>query len=130
MLSKSSKRELGFVHYIAKFTILRFVISRFECTTLGEVGRMYLVVNLSMTNNVIGFSQTTNLKYEEHDQLDKRYKMETYNLGMANYSYIITQMCIYLKVCTFFMRYFRGNSQPRQDICSSSNFSNISSFYQ
>ena len=33
MLSKSSKWELGFVHYIAKFTILRFVISRFECTT-------------------------------------------------------------------------------------------------
>ena len=32
MLSKSSKWELGFVHYIAKFTISRFVISRFECT--------------------------------------------------------------------------------------------------
>ena len=32
MLSKSSKWELGFVHYIAKFTLLRFVISRFECT--------------------------------------------------------------------------------------------------
>ena len=31
MLSKSSKWELGFVHYIAKFTISRFVISRFEC---------------------------------------------------------------------------------------------------
>ena len=31
MLSKSSKWELGFVHYITKFTILRFVISRFEC---------------------------------------------------------------------------------------------------
>ena len=30
MLSKSSKWELGFVHYIAKFTILRFIISRFE----------------------------------------------------------------------------------------------------
>ena len=32
MLSKSSKWEMGFVHYITKFTILRFVISRFECT--------------------------------------------------------------------------------------------------
>ena len=32
MLSKSSKWELAFVHYIAKFTISRFVISRFECT--------------------------------------------------------------------------------------------------
>ena len=31
MLSKSSKCELGLVHYIAKFTISRFVISRFEC---------------------------------------------------------------------------------------------------
>ena len=32
MLSISSKWEQGFVYYIAKFTILRFVISRFECT--------------------------------------------------------------------------------------------------
>ena len=31
MLSKSSQLEQGFVHYIAKFTILRFVISKFEC---------------------------------------------------------------------------------------------------
>ena len=30
MLSKSSKWELGFVHYIVKFTISRFVILRFE----------------------------------------------------------------------------------------------------
>ena len=30
MLSKSSKWELGFVHYIKEFTISRFVISRFE----------------------------------------------------------------------------------------------------
>ena len=30
MFSKSSKWELGFVHYIKKFTISRFVISRFE----------------------------------------------------------------------------------------------------
>ena len=32
MFSKSSKWELSFGHYIAKFTILKFVISRFECT--------------------------------------------------------------------------------------------------
>ena len=32
MLSKFSKWELGFVHYIAKFSILRFTISRFEYT--------------------------------------------------------------------------------------------------
>ena len=32
MHSKSSKWELGFVHYIAKFTTSRFAISRFECT--------------------------------------------------------------------------------------------------
>ena len=31
MISKSSKWQLGFVHNIAKCTILRFVISRFEC---------------------------------------------------------------------------------------------------
>ena len=34
MLRKSSKWQLGLVHYIAKFTILRFRISRFEYTTL------------------------------------------------------------------------------------------------
>ena len=33
MLSKSLKWELGLVHYIAKFTISRFVISKFECTS-------------------------------------------------------------------------------------------------
>ena len=32
-LSKSSKWELGFVHHIAKLTISRFIISRFECTS-------------------------------------------------------------------------------------------------
>ena len=32
MLSKSSKCELGLVHYITKLNISRFVISRFECT--------------------------------------------------------------------------------------------------
>ena len=36
MFSKSSKWELGSVHNIAKFTISRFVILRFEC--------MYVVV--------------------------------------------------------------------------------------
>ena len=30
MLSKSSKREVGFIYYIAKFAISRFVILRFE----------------------------------------------------------------------------------------------------
>ena len=34
MLSKSSKWELGLVHYVAEFTILRFVISRFECARI------------------------------------------------------------------------------------------------
>ena len=34
MLSKSSNWGLGLVHYIAKFTISMFVISRFECTTI------------------------------------------------------------------------------------------------
>ena len=49
MLSKSFKWELGFVHYIAKFTILRFVISRFECSRylvlyLGAFFVIYLKV--------------------------------------------------------------------------------------
>ena len=33
MLSKSSKWEMGFVHNIAKFTMSRFVISKFECSS-------------------------------------------------------------------------------------------------
>ena len=32
IFSKSSKWEVGLVHYIEKFTISRFVISRLECT--------------------------------------------------------------------------------------------------
>ena len=42
MLNKSSKWELGFVHYIAKFTISRFVISRFECTAVLQWGALPL----------------------------------------------------------------------------------------
>ena len=44
MLSKSSKWELGLVHYISKFTISRFVISRFECTTKSK-GRWLTSLN-------------------------------------------------------------------------------------
>ena len=33
MVDKSSKLEQGFVYYIPKFTILMFVISKFESTT-------------------------------------------------------------------------------------------------
>ena len=41
MTSKSSKWELGFVHYITKFTISRFVISRFECTYELKQGKKH-----------------------------------------------------------------------------------------
>ena len=34
MLVNPQKQELGLVHYIRKFTISRFVISRFECMVL------------------------------------------------------------------------------------------------
>ena len=50
MPSKSSKLELGFVHYIAKFTILRFVISRFECTATVKFSYIYIHSNLDITN--------------------------------------------------------------------------------
>ena len=36
IISKSSKWELSFVYYIAKFTILRFITSRFECTYITQ----------------------------------------------------------------------------------------------
>ena len=44
MLSKSSKWELGLVHYIEKFTISRFVISRFECAYIF----FYLITDVEM----------------------------------------------------------------------------------
>ena len=43
MLCKSSKWELGFVHYNAKFTISGFVISRFECGFSRVVGSPQIV---------------------------------------------------------------------------------------
>ena len=55
MLSKSSKWELGFVHYIAKFTI-----SRFECTFLEIViiiRILYIHSNLDITNlDIVNFT--------------------------------------------------------------------------
>ena len=42
MVSKSSKWELGFVHYIPKFTISRFIISRFECNIFWDLEEMGL----------------------------------------------------------------------------------------
>ena len=41
MLSTSSKWELGFVHYIKKFTNSRFVISRFDCSTFFVWSMMF-----------------------------------------------------------------------------------------
>ena len=42
MLSKSSKLELSLIHYIAKFTISRLVISRFECNMLSKSSKLEL----------------------------------------------------------------------------------------
>ena len=50
MLSKSSKWELSFVHYIVKFTISRFVISRFECTSYLITISLSLKFYACMTN--------------------------------------------------------------------------------
>ena len=50
MLSKSSKWKLGFVHFIAKFTISRFVISRFECTSYLITISLSLKFYACMTN--------------------------------------------------------------------------------
>ena len=49
MLSKFSKYELGLVHYIAKFTILRFVILGFDCTIIfsGKINGQTLGPSLS-----------------------------------------------------------------------------------
>ena len=43
MLCKSSKWELGFVHYIAKFTISRFIIARFECNLKNAMMFMFTI---------------------------------------------------------------------------------------
>ena len=50
MLRKSSKWELGFVHYIVKFTISRFVISRFEFTSYLITISLSLKFYACMTN--------------------------------------------------------------------------------
>ena len=56
MLSKSSKWELSFVHYISKFTILRFVISRFECTIFLNIKSQNFCIevaqNQTMQSNI------------------------------------------------------------------------------
>ena len=49
MHSKSSKWELGFVHYIKKFPIPRFVISGFECIYL-------VIVNYHLLSTYIQFT--------------------------------------------------------------------------
>ena len=59
MLSKSSKWELSFVHYIKKFTISSFVISRFECTSTYflhhlQLHRIFMKCTLSTKLNLPG----------------------------------------------------------------------------
>ena len=49
MLSKSSKWELGCVHYIGIFTISRFLISKFECIISQEK-------RVGISKNQINFS--------------------------------------------------------------------------
>ena len=44
-MEKCTKWGLGFVHYIMKFTISRFVISRFECSTTKYL--QYRTLNLT-----------------------------------------------------------------------------------
>ena len=44
MLSRSSKWELGFVHYIAKFSKSRFIISRFGCSMYVYFLYYYLLI--------------------------------------------------------------------------------------
>ena len=50
MLRKYSKWGLGFVHYTAKFTISRFVISRFECTLFFPLQTLTLLVKVTQEN--------------------------------------------------------------------------------
>ena len=55
MLSKFSKWELGFAHYIAKFTISRFVISRFEAITIpGHVSQRPLCYSFQKKDYILG----------------------------------------------------------------------------
>ena len=63
MLSKSLKWELGFVQYIAKFTISRFVISRFECTNIPPTGRMKITV---FRGNVVTTFFGSNLNFSNY----------------------------------------------------------------
>ena len=65
MFSKSSKWELGLVHYIPKFTISRFVISKFECIVKGGYHQMpqwaeYYVLPLERIELIYSNSCTVN----------------------------------------------------------------------
>ena len=74
MLSKSSKWELGFVHYITKFTISRFVISRFECTSYSPINFAYskypAIDKLIKQNKTANQNLVTNLIHFGGGELD------------------------------------------------------------
>ena len=59
MSSKSSKWELGFDHYIVKFTISRFVISRFECNNIWQIS--FLIVHEVVCGIVFLTSRTNSI---------------------------------------------------------------------
>ena len=66
MFSKSSKWELGFVHYITKFTISRFTISRFKCNNITPShwnnDPDKINEQISMLNGLPGNAKLSNMK--------------------------------------------------------------------
>ena len=56
MPGKSSKWELGFDHYIVKFSMSRFVISGFECNNIWQI--YFLIVHEVMCGIVFLTSRT------------------------------------------------------------------------
>ena len=77
----SLKWELGFVHYITKFTILRFVISRFECTQIVMVTNharknihyYYIHSYMKHTTNFDPDTQFQNQSGEEEEENNNYY---------------------------------------------------------
>ena len=58
MVSKSSKWELDFVHYIAKFTKSRFAISRFESSNNLVGTKMNVGKNAAIPQSLVILAST------------------------------------------------------------------------
>ena len=112
MLNKSSKWELGFIHYIAKFTILRFVISRFDCTITILVRYSSSFV---LRCSVLWFSKLRTSAEAQLSGLQLAFGLsyaDTYTSEVLRRTFIIKKAAFKLDVC--YVYYYSGKSFLKQ----------------